>query len=340
MATPVGAGGSEHHDDPDTIGNPDEVFVEEPAEEPDDAVIEALQKELLDHQIPAVPSESSADIVLEDPTYSAMSESEENELAKRSPPTARISAGSYSTNPLAGVEGFESKVPTPAQPSVPSTYVYEPAIYSPSFPTSMIYPEDEEAPPPLALSPSRPYKSLSPTPQIVPPQSQQQQSFAASPPPIETAGTASPLATTTQQGSTPTVRATASVSDADALPKSDVDRLSDRLREDPRDGQLWQVYINLVEQSGDMDAIETAYERLVEAFPNTVGATIYLPPSPLTLRDTQPTAQIAYLSHFLTPTYFPKAEALFARFLRASPSVDLWKYYLIYVRYAKFVMKY
>ena len=267
MAMPVGTGGLEPYDGQGDIGNPDEVFVEEPGEGPDDAVIEALQKELLDHQMPVIPPETSADIVPEDPTYSAMLENEEKELAKRSPPTARISAGSYSTNPLAGVEGFESNVPTPAQPSVPSTYVYEPATYSPSFPTSVIYPEDEEIPPPLTLSPSRPYKSPSPNPQMATPQS-------ASPPSIVTTEAVPPLVTPTQQEPTLTVRATASVSDADAPPKSDVDRLSDRLHEDPRDGLLWQVYINLVEQSGDMDAIETAYERLVDAFPNTVGATI------------------------------------------------------------------
>lgn len=270
MATPVGTGSTGPHESPDIIGNPDEVFVEEPGDSPDDGVIEALQKELLDHQIPTAPLESNVDIVSEDPTYSAMSESEENELAKRSPPTARINAGSYSTNPLAGVEGFESKVPTPAQPSVPSTYTYEPAVYSPSLPTTMIYPEDDEVLPQLALSPSRPYKSLSPTPQIAPQSPQRQLSPVESPPPTEMEAT-----TTKQQEPALTVQTAASASDADAPPKSDVDRLSDRLREDSHDGQLWQVYINLVEQSGDMDAIEAAYERLVEAFPNTVGSTVY-----------------------------------------------------------------
>jgi len=273
MTTPVGAEASELHDGTDITGNPDEVLVEEPTDEPDNTGIEALQKELLDHQIPAVLPDTNADVVPDDPTYSFMTENEEKELAMRSPPTARINSGSYSTNPLAGVEGFESKVPTPAQPSVPSSYTYEPAVYSPSFPTSVIYPEDEEAPPQLALSPSRPYKSLSPTPQAGPPPSQRRLSTTASPP--STAIAAPAVATTKQQEPTPAVQATATVSDTDALPKSDVDRLSDRLREDPHDGQLWQVYINLVEQSGNMDAIEIAYERLVESFPNTVGATMY-----------------------------------------------------------------
>ncbi|KAF8320076.1 Suf-domain-containing protein, partial [Clavulina sp. PMI_390] len=97
-------------------------------------------------------------------------------------------------------------------------------------------------------------------------------------------------------------------------PQSNIERLSTKLKEHPDDGAIWQIYINLVDQSGDIDLIESAYERLVEAFPN------------------QATAQITYLSHYLSRANFPKAEALFARFLRPSPSVDLWKFYLIYIR--------
>lgn len=45
------------------------------------------------------------------------------------------------------------------------------------------------------------------------------------------------------------------------------------------------------------------------------------------------TAQISYLNHFLiNQATFPFAEGLFARFLRTSVSVDLWKFYIIYVR--------
>jgi cleavage stimulation factor subunit 3 len=43
-------------------------------------------------------------------------------------------------------------------------------------------------------------------------------------------------------------------------------------------------------------------------------------------------AQIAYLEHYLHPGLFPTAESLFNRFLRPSPSVRLWKFYLTYVR--------
>jgi hypothetical protein len=46
----------------------------------------------------------------------------------------------------------------------------------------------------------------------------------------------------------------------------------------------------------------------------------------------QSAAQIAYLNHYLRPTQFPLAETLFKRFLKTSPCVDLWKFYLTYVR--------
>ena len=44
-------------------------------------------------------------------------------------------------------------------------------------------------------------------------------------------------------------------------------------------------------------------------------------------------AQIAYLNHFLDdPSSWTQAESLFKRFLTASPGVELFKFYLKYVR--------
>jgi hypothetical protein len=44
-------------------------------------------------------------------------------------------------------------------------------------------------------------------------------------------------------------------------------------------------------------------------------------------------AQIAYINHFLHNfDTFPKAEELFGKFLKYSPSVDLCRFYLNYVR--------
>lgn len=52
----------------------------------------------------------------------------------------------------------------------------------------------------------------------------------------------------------------------------------------------------------------------------------------LTTARIKSSAQIAYLNHFLSPGLFQYAEELFKRFLRTSPLVDLWKFYLTYVR--------
>lgn len=47
----------------------------------------------------------------------------------------------------------------------------------------------------------------------------------------------------------------------------------------------------------------------------------------------QSSAQIAYLNHFLDdPAAWTQAESLFKRFLTASPGVELFKFYLKYVR--------
>ena len=46
-------------------------------------------------------------------------------------------------------------------------------------------------------------------------------------------------------------------------------------------------------------------------------------------------AQIAYIGWVLdsaSPTKYQYAEGLFKKFLKNSPFVDLWKYYLAYVR--------
>ena len=50
----------------------------------------------------------------------------------------------------------------------------------------------------------------------------------------------------------------------------------------------------------------------------------------------QSSAQIAYINHVMesaSPTKYSYVEGLFKRFLKTSPFVDLWKYYLSYVRF-------
>ncbi|KAG8897016.1 mRNA 3'-end-processing protein rna14, partial [Tulasnella sp. 408] len=87
-----------------------------------------------------------------------------------------------------------------------------------------------------------------------------------------------------------------------------------RIAKNIHDHDAWKDYLSLAENTADLDTVRDAYEEALKAFPNTASL------------------QIAYLNHFLTPPLFQRAEALFARFLRPSPSVELWKFYLTYVR--------
>lgn len=97
-------------------------------------------------------------------------------------------------------------------------------------------------------------------------------------------------------------------------PLSEYDQLRAHLKKNPHDAGAWNRLVEHAEELADMDKIKDAYEALLENYPNTSSA------------------QIAYLQHFLNPGLFQVAESLFSRFLRPSPSVDLWKFYLVYVR--------
>ncbi|KAF8999433.1 hypothetical protein BDQ17DRAFT_1361005 [Cyathus striatus] len=87
------------------------------------------------------------------------------------------------------------------------------------------------------------------------------------------------------------------------------------LSTNPHDPAAWRKLINIAEGTGEIDKIRAAYDALLRQYPNTSSA------------------QIAYITHFLNdPTTFTEAEDLFKKFLRTSPSVDLWGFYLTYVR--------
>ena len=111
------------------------------------------------------------------------------------------------------------------------------------------------------------------------------------------------------------------------------------------DEAAWNALLDFAEDSDDLEKIgrhTRPYSR------DTQTLFVYLFPysSIYFLRDPEPSsetvfsrppekssAQISYLNHFLVnQATFPYAEALFARFLRTSVSVDLWKFYIIYVR--------
>ncbi|KAI1792566.1 Suf-domain-containing protein [Ganoderma leucocontextum] len=99
-------------------------------------------------------------------------------------------------------------------------------------------------------------------------------------------------------------------------PQSEWDQLRAQLRDKPVDADGWQRLVDLAEDSGDIEKIKESYEGMLETYPNT------------------PSVQIAYLRHFLDdPSHFGYAEQLFKKFLlKTSPSVDLLKFYLTYIR--------
>ncbi|KZT55980.1 Suf-domain-containing protein [Calocera cornea HHB12733] len=98
-------------------------------------------------------------------------------------------------------------------------------------------------------------------------------------------------------------------------PEDRLELLRARAKEDPFDGEALLGLVRAAEARGEIEGIKSAYEALLAGF---AGAAPH---------------QISYLSHFLTnPSDFPYAESLFARFLRSSPSPDLWKFYLTYIR--------
>ena len=118
-------------------------------------------------------------------------------------------------------------------------------------------------------------------------------------------------------------------------PVSEWDALRASLRENPHDTEGWNKLVRLVEDSGDLEKIKEAYESLLKMYPNTVRNPRSVVNYLLTYDHVQWSAQIAYLNHFLVPGHFKFAEDhLFTRFLRTSPAVELWKFYLTYIRYA------
>ncbi|KAI0070995.1 Suf-domain-containing protein [Panus rudis PR-1116 ss-1] len=100
-------------------------------------------------------------------------------------------------------------------------------------------------------------------------------------------------------------------------PPSEWDQLRDHLRKEPQDSEAWLNLVGLAESSGDFERIKEAYEALLDAYPNTSSA------------------QIAYITHVLEsshPNKFQHAVTLFNKYLKSSPFVELWKFYLSYVR--------
>ncbi|KAK0184254.1 hypothetical protein F5146DRAFT_938870 [Armillaria mellea] len=96
---------------------------------------------------------------------------------------------------------------------------------------------------------------------------------------------------------------------------SEFDSLRAQLAEQPHSPALWKRLVEIAEQSGETAKIKVAFDSLLQQYPNTSAA------------------QISYISHYLdNPKTFREAEALFTTFLKHSPSVDLFRFYITYVR--------
>lgn len=320
MDTPtVGAQNAELYDGDDTVMNR-ESSVEDTTAQDEFVLQQMLQKELDDNDQEALgieesmnalsPTSSATQQPPVNPLLSSVVESDEHELATRSPPTARVSAISHHHS-IPRLDQYQTETetthseqatPDSREPSTPvapasNTFVYESATYSPSFPSTVIYEDENDAPPALALTPPQAVAEHTQTPSS-PPSAHVQpphisktigpntsfSSLSISTPPVGPASflapeTSTAAVTPTENADTEpdTVMSTPAPVPAPistAPPKSNIEKLSDRLRDDPHNGQIWQVYINLVDQSGDTDLVEAAYDRLVEAFPNTVCAII------------------------------------------------------------------
>ncbi|KAL0060538.1 mRNA 3'-end-processing protein rna14 [Marasmius tenuissimus] len=106
-----------------------------------------------------------------------------------------------------------------------------------------------------------------------------------------------------------------SQSSTHSAPVTGFEALQQRLRDDPHDTESWKRLVASAEESGETEKIRTAYDLLLQQYPHTSSA------------------QIAYINHFLhNPSTFKEAEELFKRFIKVSPSVELCRFYLTYVR--------
>ncbi|KAI0689097.1 hypothetical protein BC835DRAFT_1549432 [Cytidiella melzeri] len=121
----------------------------------------------------------------------------------------------------------------------------------------------------------------------------------------------------TEQNGVPSQEPERAASQAHSESASEWDILRAHVRTKPGDSESWLRLVDVAVASGDFNQINETYEALLEAYPNTSSA------------------QTAYINHLLESsreTRYHEAEGLFKRFLRTSSFVELWKFYLAYVR--------
>ncbi|GAA5920123.1 hypothetical protein JCM1841_004448 [Sporobolomyces salmonicolor] len=95
---------------------------------------------------------------------------------------------------------------------------------------------------------------------------------------------------------------------------SRVAQLTARVEKDPLDGEAQLALLHDAEQKGDLERTREVYEKFLAVFPDAAQQ------------------WIAYCDLELSHNLFDRVEAIFARCLRISTSVDLWRFYLDYIR--------
>ena len=121
--------------------------------------------------------------------------------------------------------------------------------------------------------------------------------------------------------------------------KPECDYAWETVLENPNDSDTWLKLVEVAVASDDYSRVNETYEALLEAYPNTVSAKSFIVIIIIrfgNMRCSQPSAQIAYINHVLHSsrgTKYQEAEGLFKRFLKRSSFVELWRFYLYYVRY-------
>ncbi|KAG0050796.1 mRNA 3'-end-processing protein rna14 [Gryganskiella cystojenkinii] len=95
----------------------------------------------------------------------------------------------------------------------------------------------------------------------------------------------------------------------------DIDEvLEQRINEDPFDTDAWLTVLHEAEREGEVAKVREAYERFLKVFP------------------TSSRHWIQYAEFELKHQHFTEVEAIFQRCLRSVLSVELWKFYLNYIR--------
>ncbi|GAA5924269.1 cleavage polyadenylation factor subunit RNA14 [Sporobolomyces koalae] len=208
-----------------------------------------------------------------------------------------------------------SEVETPADPVVES----EMELEKPAEDAAVPHPESLEAP--AASSPSGLDAAISATLADADSEPPTEPTIIAAPePPRDSAGTpalyeADPSSTEVPKIDTPTVVAPSKP--AATKPTSSLSRvaqLTQRVEKNPLDGEAQLALLQEVEAKGDLERTREVYEKFLNTFPDASQQ------------------WISYCDLELQHGNFSEVESIFSRCLRISTSVDLWRFYLDYIR--------